>query len=242
MSLLVLMYHRARPGLHGNSAAMLDAHFARIARDHSCVLPGEPLNPAGLKVCLTFDDAYFDFYAIVFPLLKKHGLRAVLAVPPTIVSEQCELPVETRLREYPEVAPAHSPGGGFCTWAELREMAASKRVAIAAHGFTHRRLDEDGIDLHAEIVAPKEMLEIRIGQPVDSFVFPYGRFSAKALQLVRQHYRHSFRIGGADNEDWDRPLLYRVPADAMESPDALFASRRLTTYRVRRFWNQVRGR
>jgi peptidoglycan/xylan/chitin deacetylase (PgdA/CDA1 family) len=242
MSLLVLMYHRARPGPHGNPAAMLDAHFAQIARDHSCVLPGEPLNPAGLNVCLTFDDAYFDFYAIVFPLLKKHGLRALLAVPPTIVTERCELPLETRLREFPEVAPAHSQRGGFCTWGELREMTQTRQVAVAAHGFTHRRLDEDGIDLHAEIVAPKVVLEVRLEQTVDSFVFPYGRFNPEALQLVHENYRHAFRIGGADNPGWDRPILYRVAADAMESPDALFAPARLTTYRVRRFWNQVRGR
>jgi peptidoglycan/xylan/chitin deacetylase (PgdA/CDA1 family) len=242
MSLLALMYHRARTGPHGNSAAMLDAHFAQIAKNHPCRLPGEPLDSAGLNVCLTFDDAYFDFYAIVFPLLKKHGLRALLAVPPMVVSEHCALPVETRLREFPEVAPAHSPQGGFCTWPELREMAETGRVAIAAHGFTHRPLDQENIDLHAEIVAPKRMLETQLGQPVDSFVFPYGRFSPKALRLAREHYRHSFRIGGADNPGWDRPLLYRVTADAMKSPGSLFAPARLTAYRVRRFWNQVRGR
>ncbi len=242
MSLLVLMYHRARTGPHGNSAAMLDAHFAQIAANHACVLPGEPLVPVRLNVCLTFDDAYFDFYAIVFPLLKKHGLRALLAVPPTIVNEHCDLPFETRLRDFPEVAPSHSQRGEFCTWIELREMAGTGRVAIAAHGFTHRRLDQDDIDLHAEIVAPKELLELRLGQPVDSFVFPYGRFSPKTLAVVRKHYRHSFRIGGADNPDWDRPLLYRVTADAMESARALFSPNRLLAYRVRRFWNQARGR
>ena len=55
---------------------MLDAHFAHISRQYRNVLPGEKLSVGALDVCLSFDDAYFDFYAIVFPLLKKHGLSA----------------------------------------------------------------------------------------------------------------------------------------------------------------------
>jgi hypothetical protein len=62
------------------------------------------------------------------------------------------------------------------------------------------------------------------------------------LQRVRQCYRYAFRIGGADNAGWDRPLLYRVDADAMESADALFSRARRTSYRFRNIWNRVRGR
>ncbi len=242
MSLLALMYHRAREGRHGNSPAMLDAHFAHIAAHYACVLPGEPLDDARLNVCLTFDDAYFDFYAVVFPLLKKHRLRALLAVPLVVVRERAELPVETRIHAPADVNYTHPNYDGFCTWPELIELAQSGHVAIAAHGYTHRRLDRDDLDFQTEIVVPQALLSTRLGQPIDSFVFPYGRFSPQAIQRVNAHYRHAFRIGGAMNHSWDASVAYRVDADGMTSPTAPFAPPRLLSYRARHFWNRLRGR
>lgn len=242
MSLLVPMYHRAREGRHGNSPALLDAHFAHIAARYACVLPGDPLDPDRLNVCLTFDDAYFDFYAVVFPLLRKHRLRALLAVPLMIVREQADLPAEVRIRAAADVNHAPPQDQGFCTWPELTELAQSGCVTIAAHGCTHHRLDRDDVDLHTEIVAPQALLSNRLGQPVDSFVFPYGRFSPAALRLVNTHYRHAFRIGGALNYGWDNSVTYRVDADGMQSPTALFAAPQLINFRARHLWNRLRGR
>ncbi len=242
MRLLALMYHRARAGPLGNAPGMLDAHFAHIAAHFACVLPGGVLDSRRLNVCLTFDDAYFDFYAVVFPLLQKHGLRALLAVPPVVVREEVKASSLERLQANPDVDCVHPDYRGFCTWPELREMAQSGHVAIAAHGFTHRRLDQPDADLHTEIVVPQALLAARLGQPVDSFVFPYGRFHAAALQRVRECYRHAFRIGGADNSEWDSSLLYRVNADNMATADAHFTPARLALYRGRRYWNRLRGR
>ena len=242
MSLLVLMYHRARAGRFGNAPEMLDAHFAHIARTYANVLPGEAPVAGQLNVCLSFDDGYFDFYAIVFPLLKKHGLRALLAVAPAVVRERVEVASADRLAVEPEGAFSDPDNGAFCTWPELAEMAASGHVAIAAHGFSHRRLDDPAAELAVEIDAPKAILEARLGQPVESFVFPYGRYSKTALNRASGHYRHLFRIGGALNRRGAEGLLYRVDADAMTSPRALFSSARAAGYRARWVWNRMRGR
>ena len=242
MSLLVLAYHRATPGPYGNDPIVLDAHFGHIARHHRCVLPGEDLDRAKINVCMSFDDATFDFYAVVFPLLKKHGLRALLAVCPGFVRERIEAPVEERLREPTDASNAHPSRGGFCTWPELRELADSGRVAIAAHGYTHYRLDRPDSDLISEISVPQSLLAARLGRSVESFVFPYGRFSPAALRAVRETYRYAIRLGGADNRDWTHRLIYRIGADRMESSDAPFKPRRLAAYRVRYFWNRIRMR
>ena len=132
--------------------------------------------------------------------------------------------------------------GGYCTWAELAEMAAGEAIAIAAHGFSHSRLDAPGADLHTEIAVPQTILAARTGRPIESFVLPYGRFSAAALAFAKQQYRYVFRIGSADNEGWDGRVLYRVDADEMAAPEALLAPRRLAAYRLRRHWNGLRCR
>jgi peptidoglycan/xylan/chitin deacetylase (PgdA/CDA1 family) len=242
MSLLVLMYHRARAGRFGNSPEMLDEHFAHLASTYPTGLPGDTLAPGALNVCLSFDDGYFDFYAIIFPLLKKHNLLALLAIPPRVVQERVSASASERLAVESDAAFANPDNGGFCTWPELAEMAASGHVAIAAHGATHRRLDQPMADLAFEVTEPKAVLASRLGQPVDSFVFPFGRYSPAALVQAQSSYRHVFRIGGALNRGHAQQLLYRVDADEMESPVSLFSARRLAGYRARYYWNRLRRR
>jgi peptidoglycan/xylan/chitin deacetylase (PgdA/CDA1 family) len=242
MSFLVLMYHRAQPGRHGNSAEMLDAHFDYVASNFPNVLPGEALAASTLNVCLSFDDGYFDFYAIVFPLLKKYRLRALLAIPPAVVREHVDAPRNQRLGLDADTAFANPDSGGFCTWPELAEMAESGHVSIAAHGLTHCRLDSLTADLDSEIVKPKAVLSTRIGRPVENFVFPFGRYGAGALYEAQRNYRHVLRIGGAINHSSQRQLLYRVDADKMTGPQALFTPGRLALYRARYVWNRLRAR
>jgi peptidoglycan/xylan/chitin deacetylase (PgdA/CDA1 family) len=236
------MYHRAQAGPDGNSPVMLDAHFAHLVRHCNCVLPGERLSGERLNVCLTFDDAYFDFYSIVFPLLQKHDLRAVLAVPPALIGEHAGFPDVTRTNVYGAVGRGDVDQHWHCTWGELATLAASGRVAIAAHGLSHSRLDRRDADLEAEILLPREELSGRLGQSVDSFVFPFGRFSPAALHMAQKLYRHVFRIGGAMNRSWSRSVLYRVNGDGMNAPDDLLCPSRLAAFRARFYWNRLRGR
>ncbi|MEY4939600.1 MAG: hypothetical protein RIQ93_1335 [Verrucomicrobiota bacterium] len=242
MTLLVLMFHRARAEKHGNPAEMLDAHFGHIASSHRNVMPGEPLTPGRLNICLSFDDGYFDFYATVFPLLKKYDLRALLGIPPFMIRERIDANAECRLAVPSEDAFAHPSLGGFCAWQELDEMGASGHVTIAAHGFTHTRLDVAGVNLATEIDAPQTVLGSRFADPIESFIFPYGRYSERCLQWAKRRYRYVFRIGGALNRSWNGRVLYRIEADRMQSASALFAPTRLASYRARYLWNRLRRR
>src|SRR2546430_12913269 len=128
MSLLVLMYHRACAGRFGNSAEMLEAHFSHIARTYRNVLPGDALEQGALNVCLSFDDGYFDFYGTVFPLLKAFGLRALLAIPPLVLRENCTLQSNDRLRVDSEESFSNPDFGGFCPWPRLKKIAAGGNV------------------------------------------------------------------------------------------------------------------
>jgi len=242
MTLLVPMYHRARAERHGNAPEVLDAHFAAIAERAHVVVPGQPCRPDRLSVCLTFDDAYFDFRAIVVPLLQKHGLRAVLAVPAGCILDGTSRSSPERLNLATEDAFRPGNGHGFCTWPELFEIAQTDCVAFAAHGFHHVRLDDPAANLEEEIDRPAEVLQRRLGCEVTSFVFPYGRYNRQSLARATARYRHVFRIGGASNDGWRRQPLYRVTADNLVSPTDLVASSRLLRFRARRVWNRLRGR
>lgn len=241
MTLLVLMFHRAQEGPHGNAVPVLDAHFAHLARACRCVLPGDPLDARRLNVCVSFDDAYYDFFAFVPALLEKHGLRALLAVSPGLIVERTAVPHEARLAVSVGDAAANPERGGLCTWPELESLAATGRVAFAAHGTSHVRLDAAGVELQGEIVTPRRELERRLGVAVESFVYPFGSFDRAVHALARETYRYVFRIGGASNTCWEAPLLYRVDADRMSSPRALVSPPRRLRYRWNAYWNRLRG-
>ncbi len=215
MSLLILTFHRACAGPNGNSPALLDALFDYVGQACHCVLPGEELDDRKMNVCLSFDGGYFDFHHVVMPLLERHELRALLAISPDLCPEACRLDAVTRMGL-----------GGLCTWKELAAIAASKRVAFAAHGLTHVALDNADVDLESEIVRPRQILEDQLQVSVDSFVFPFGRYTLRSLAMVHGHYRHALRGGHVSNASWSAPILYRVDADGLDSPDEIFSPAR----------------
>jgi peptidoglycan/xylan/chitin deacetylase (PgdA/CDA1 family) len=239
MTLLVLRYHRARAGTDGNSPEMLDRHFRYIASHFSNVLPGERLSFTDPSVCLCFDGAYYDFYATVFPLLRKYDLKAVLAIAPAVIRERTVASEVERIAVSSEAAYLNPSAGGFCTWSELEEMVDSELVAVAANGFTHRPIHEGGTDLATEIHVPRTLLGARLNTGIESFVFPAGRYSRRALTEAHTGYPYVFANGTGCNTHWHHRVLHRVCADAMPTPTAPFERHRLIAYRVRSLWSRL---
>lgn len=241
--LLALLYHKIGNGKYANSLENLEAHFAHIASRYTTLHPGDPL-PKRLSLCLTFDDAFFDFHHLIFPLLQKYNLKALLAVPTTFISETTSLTPTERLEKvatFPDNGPP-LPSPAFCTWKELKELSQSPLIHIASHSLHHRPLTSKRVDPENELLKSKETLEERLSLPITSFVYPYGLFSHKVHSLAKKYYSHIFRIGTALNLSWKNTnrLLYRVPADQLPSPKAPFAPLPLLRYGGRYILNSAR--
>lgn len=84
------------------------------------VYDGAPLPPK--PVMLTFDDGYYNNYLYALPLLKKHGMNAVVSVI-GIYSQ--------KFSENPENNAYYS----HVTWDMIREMAQSGCVEILNHSY-----------------------------------------------------------------------------------------------------------
>ncbi|MDD5716647.1 MAG: polysaccharide deacetylase family protein [Sulfuricurvum sp.] len=223
----VVMYHHINSDdlPLSNTDTMMEEHLKLIAHRYTTVFPGEQLGAKA--ICLTFDDAYYDFYHYVYPLLKKYHLKALLAVPSAYILEDTQLQAPQRLslkhheiyekENYREFAP-------FCTYRELREMVQSGHVAIASHSTNHLNLSEEGVDLKGEIFGSKAVLEENLGYRVESFVLPYGKYNDAVVALAREHYPYVFRIGNALNPSWNGigGLIYRIKGDGLQTPDELF--------------------
>lgn len=219
--LIVLMYHRIGNGKHASSLETFRKHLEYLKERYSFVLPGDSLkNGRRPSLCLTFDDATFDFYHYIFPLLKKMEIRALLGVPVRYILEKTEIEAKERLSV--PYALAMQDGffeskAPFCTWEEIREMVASGYVEVASHSYAHKNVTFSFVDLEEEVVTSKHILQEKAGQIVSSFIYPFGRWDERVHTFIEQHYLYSFRIGSAYNWQWKkrkRPLC-RIPADQL---------------------------
>lgn len=97
------------------------------------------------SLLLTFDDGYYDNYAIVFPLLKKYNLKAIFFVNTLFIKEKAQRPlpsieksdtVNAALIEH-YFQQQDTTSEQYFTWEEIREMEASGLVDIQCHSHRH---------------------------------------------------------------------------------------------------------
>jgi peptidoglycan/xylan/chitin deacetylase (PgdA/CDA1 family) len=158
---------------------------------------------------LTFDDAYANFYDVVYPRLVARGMPALLYVPTGFIDGERPAPIR---------GTEGLPG---CTWPQLREMAASGLITIGSHTVTHPSLTRiSPTQVARELSASKDRLEAMLEQPVRHFCYPRGLWTRKIEPLVRQHYATATIGGGGTITAPFHPLrLQRTPIRREFGPD-----------------------
>ncbi|MBM3524478.1 MAG: poly-beta-1,6-N-acetyl-D-glucosamine N-deacetylase PgaB, partial [Alphaproteobacteria bacterium] len=180
----------------GYTAVTIDQILA--ARDGK-----RPLPPRA--VLLTFDDGYESFYTRAFPVLKAMNLPAVFAV----VTGWLRPPFGEQVM-FGDTPTSRTK---FVSWEELREMADSGLIEIAAHtDDSHRgrranpqgnlqpavstRLWREGKGyesdreyverLRKDFRAISDTLRKAIGKRPRTMVWPYGAYTGTALRVAQE--------------------------------------------------------
>ena len=169
-------------------------------------------------VMLTFDDGYYNNYALAYPLLKKYQCRAVLS----------PLGIEADKAETPEQAQNRSVLYSQCSWKELAEMAHSGLVELQNHSFDLHHTDkgrqgaapkkgEDAEEYRKMLI--KDLQEanraIHKGAGVTPICFtcPFGAKSEETLRVVKE-------LGFRAMMDCEEKI------NVLKSPDDLYALHR----------------
>jgi peptidoglycan/xylan/chitin deacetylase (PgdA/CDA1 family) len=123
---------------------------------------------------LTFDDGFQSVYTEAFPVLQRYGMSATVF-----------------LIAGPDDAGGRLPafeGRAMLSWPEIREMQQAG-VEFGAHTLTHPDLTRLSADAVArEVTISKARIEDALGTRVSSFAYPFGRYDARARDLVREHF------------------------------------------------------
>ena len=93
--MISIMYHHVNSDRCSNDLAIFEEHLKYIKNNFKTIFPGEEITSK--SVCLTFDDAYADFYFLIFPLLKKYNLKALLAIPSKYILDDTDEKAENRM-------------------------------------------------------------------------------------------------------------------------------------------------
>jgi peptidoglycan/xylan/chitin deacetylase (PgdA/CDA1 family) len=126
-------------------------------------------------IILTFDDGCEETVGNVVPVLEAHGFTAVFFLVAGLMGGTSRW-LRTELAfEFPLV-----------DWPTARWLSDSG-YQCASHSMTHPRLAELGRDeCFAELRGSRDLLEDRLGKPVQHLAYPYGSYNEQVRYLARE--------------------------------------------------------
>ncbi len=243
----VLSYHDIRSVVESDasfgkmavSTENLEKQFAWLKKQDYHVIAIDDLLQAraGKKhlpkksVLLTFDDGYASFYTAAFPLLKKYGYPAIVAVVGSWMEPRHSRGVASD--------PGSPPAASLLTWQQINALLRSGGVEIASHSYDlHRgilgnpqgnlqpaavtriydpkrkRYETDAAyrqRIHAEIKAASDSLFRHTGLRPRVMVWPYGEANQVLIREAKtQGMAITFGLGDGHNTLADMPYARRM--------------------------------
>lgn len=122
-------------------------------------------------VLITFDDATEDMFLNAYPILKKLKIPFVLYVTTDFVNKE-----------------------GFINDEQLEIFNNESLCTIGSHSISHPMLRYSK-DAYIEIFKSKQILEQKLGKPIDHFAYPFGKFSAVSIKNIRMVKKAGYKSG-----------------------------------------------
>lgn len=173
---VVLCYHSVSPSPSylSLSPELFGAHLDWLRERCSVVslsdLAAGPHSERRPRVAITFDDGYADNHSHALPLLAARDLPATFFLTAGFLERDPQVMAqlaETWRTPVDLLAPL--------TWAQVDEMR-SAGMGLGSHTWSHRnlaRLDDAAAEL--ELVRSRQVLEERLGMPVNAVAYPWGK-------------------------------------------------------------------
>lgn len=173
----ILLYHKPPANLNAQLDALVAKGYTTITMAELAsffngkgTLPKKP-------VVITFDDGFSEQLDTIAPL-KAHHMKATYYL--IIGGDKSNWCIGI-LRHN------KTCGDNYMDWADVHKLVDSGVAEIGAHTIDHPNLAGMSVaDQQKQIVESKNALEKELGIPITTFAYPYGRYNASTITIVRQ--------------------------------------------------------
>jgi peptidoglycan/xylan/chitin deacetylase (PgdA/CDA1 family) len=220
----ILLFHEIR----ASQLRAFDALIRFIADDGGFITPAE-YEPCrrmnGVRYMVSFDDGFSSELEATRKVLDPLGIRAIFFVCPRFIglseNEAAAFAMgPMRRADIREMKPEFQP----LTWDNLA-LLSSRGHVIGSHGMSHLKLSELDNEkiLEDEIISSGDLLEKRLGQPVEWFAYPFGAIhciNSRSLKIISQRYRYCCSgLRGINRADTNPLCLARENIDLDQTAD-----------------------
>ncbi|WP_245596542.1 polysaccharide deacetylase family protein [Fusobacterium perfoetens] len=167
-------------------------------------------------IILTVDDGYEDNYKILFPLLKKYNMKAVIFLVSGLKNNQWTINSfgEKEFKLLNDI--------------EVKEMLNSGLIEFGGHTLTHLDFHK-ATDKEAEyeIEEDKKITEKRLGEEIITFAYPFGHRKDSTKEIVRKK-GYSFAVSTDTGEGIFTKDLYDIRRIAIDRTSLLDFFRKIS--------------
>ncbi len=148
----------------------LDVHFFSLSD-----LKYLPENSEKMRVAITFDDGFSCVYRNAFPVLLEENIPATVFLVTGFIGEKSGWDVNFGNHKAEHLS-----------WKEIFEM---NKYGFSFGSHTHRHINLAGSrqrDIRDDLQRSKVLLEDKLGESVHSLAYPFGRFSGRVKDILRE--------------------------------------------------------
>ena len=153
------------------------------------------------SVLITFDDGYYSVYKYAYPILERHGMKAIIFLSSNFINggknpekvTLCSPSIKSNLNALKDIK--QNPDSYLpLSWNNVHFLK-SRGYSFGSHMMNHANLSKlSDLQLAKELKASKKKIELKINKNVFALSYPSGGYNCKVINFLKNktNYKLAF--------------------------------------------------